>query len=78
MRLATSLLERACEGEETTMCVRPSPVKRNENSDQVTCETCGMPVGADMDNCPYCGDPIPDDPPDDFSNIDPSYSTRII
>jgi rRNA maturation protein Nop10 len=28
--------------------------------------------------CPYCGDPIPPDPPAEFSDIDPSYSTRII
>ena len=59
------------------MCFRPSPVKR-ENTDQNTCDTCGMPVGNDVDTCPYCGDPIPKDPPDDFSDIDPSYSTRII
>ena len=37
-----------------------------------------MPVGLDTVNCPYCGDPIPTDPPDDYSNIDPSYNTRII
>lgn len=60
------------------MCFRPSPVKKRENSDQKTCQTCGMPVGTDAENCPYCGDPIPNDPPDDFSDIDPSYSTRII
>ena len=59
------------------MCFRPSPVKRND-TDQKTCETCGMPVGDDMDTCLYCGDPIPADPPNDFSDIDPSYSTRII
>ena len=62
------------------MCFRPSPVKRND-SDQPTCQTCGMPVGSDdLANgvCPYCGDPIPADPPDDFSDIDPIYSTRII
>ena len=59
------------------MCFRPSPVKRND-TDQRTCQTCGMPVGDDMDTCPYCGDPIPTDPPDDFSDIDPSHSTRII
>jgi len=60
------------------MCFRPSPVKHPDYSDQVTCETCGMPVGPDVDTCPYCGDPIPSDPPDEFSDIDPSYSTRII
>jgi len=37
-----------------------------------------MPVDAGMSNCPYCGDPIPPDPPDDFSKVDPSHSTRII
>jgi len=31
-----------------------------------------------MSNCPYCGDPIPPDSPDDFSRVDPSYNTRII
>ena len=60
------------------MCFRPAPVKRETNSDQTTCQTCGMPVDADASSCPYCGDPIPSDPPDDFSQIDPSYSTRII
>lgn len=59
------------------MCFRPSAVTR-ENTDQKTCQTCGMPVGPEMDTCPYCGDPIPNDPPDDYSSIDPSYSTRII
>ena len=37
-----------------------------------------MPVDAGMTNCPYCGDPIPSAPPDDFSQIDPSHNTRII
>ena len=60
------------------MCFRPSPVKRNENSDQVTCQTCGMPNAADADTCLYCGDPIPAESSDEFSNIDPSYNTRII
>lgn len=59
------------------MCFRPSPVKR-ENVDQNTCQTCGMPVKSGIDNCPYCGDPIPPDTSDDFKDIDPSYSTRII
>lgn len=59
------------------MCFRPAPVTR-ENTDQNTCQTCGMPVGTDVTTCPYCGDPIPSDPPDDFSKIDPSYSTRIL
>ena len=60
------------------MCFRPSPVKRNDYSNQVTCDTCGMPNDPDADVCQYCGDPIPSDPPDEFSDIDPSYSTRII
>lgn len=60
------------------MCFRPSPVKQNDYSDQVCCQTCGMPVTDDTDTCPYCGDPIPAEPPDEFSDIDPSYSTRII
>ncbi len=59
------------------MCFRPSPVKR-ENTDQNTCETCGMPVGLEMDTCPYCGDPIPASPPDEFSDYDKTHSTRII
>ncbi len=59
------------------MCFRPSPVKRNDTN-QKTCQTCGMPVSDDTDTCPYCGDPIPTDPPDEFSDIDPSHSTRII
>ena len=60
------------------MCFRPSPVHRENGSDQVTCQTCGMPVGKDTDTCPYCGDPIPHDPPGDFKDIDPSYNTRIL
>ena len=62
------------------MCFRPSPVKR-ENIDQNVCKTCGMPLTVDdiaNGTCGYCGDPIPTDPPGDFSDIDPSYSTRII
>lgn len=59
------------------MCFRPSPVKR-EDIDQKCCGTCGMPVGDDTDTCPYCGDPIPNDSSSDFTDIDPSYSTRII
>ena len=59
------------------MCFRPSPVKRN-NTDQPTCQTCGMPVAEDAVNCPYCGDPISSDPSDGFGDIDPSYSARII
>lgn len=60
------------------MCFRPSPVKKNDSDGQITCQTCGMPVEPGSDTCMYCGDPIPTDPPDDFSDIDPSYSTRII
>lgn len=59
------------------MRFRPSPVKRNDTN-QKTCQTCGMPVSDDTDTCPYCGDPIPTDPPDEFSDIDPSHSARII
>ncbi|WP_369677321.1 zinc-ribbon domain-containing protein [Denitrobacterium detoxificans] len=61
----------------SVMCFRPSPVKR-ENTDQKTCQTCGMPVDSDATTCPYCGDPIPQNPPDDYSDIDPSHNTRII
>jgi hypothetical protein len=63
------------------MCFRPSPVKRNNNDETITCSTCGMPINPDeakSNACPYCGDPIPSDPPNDFKDIDPSYSTRII
>ena len=59
------------------MCFRPSPVQRGDDN-QKACPTCGMPVSNDMDTCLYCGDPIPADPPNEFSNIDPAYSTRII
>ncbi len=62
------------------MCFRPSPVKRND-ANQKTCETCGMPLASeDIANgtCSFCGDAIPADPPNDFSDIDPSHSTRII
>ena len=65
-----------------TMCFRPSPVKRNDSSDSITCGTCGMPVNLDpgetSTTCPYCGDPVQADQSSDFSDIDPSYSTRII
>ena len=37
-----------------------------------------MPVDVGMSNCPYCGDPIPPDPPDDFSKPDPAHNVRII
>ena len=63
------------------MCFRPSPVKHNSSDNMATCDTCGMPVSSDdVSNgfCPFCGDPIPANPPDDFSDIDPSHSTRII
>ena len=59
------------------MCFRPPAVTRND-SDQPTCETCGMPIDPSSTTCPYCGDPIPKNPPDDFSNIDPAYNTRIL
>ena len=60
------------------MCFRPAPVKRENNANQKTCQTCGMPVAEDATTCMYCGDPIPSNPPDDISKIDPSYNTRII
>lgn len=60
------------------MCFRPSPVKHDNNADQPTCQTCGMPVSPDMINCPYCGDPISSDSAPDFGDIDPAYSTRIL
>ena len=37
-----------------------------------------MPVSDDVSTCPYCGDPIPSDPPDGFGDIDPSHNARII
>jgi len=41
-----------------------------------------MPVAAEpgvtSGTCPYCGDPIPSDSPDIYSDIDPSHSTRIL
>ena len=40
-----------------------------------------MPLDSDdlaKGTCSFCGDPIPANPPDEFSDIDPSYSTRII
>ena len=74
-----NLLERARGRRETTMCFRPSPVTMDcDDGTHVCCQTCGMPVDIGMSDCPYCGDPIPSAPPDDFSKIDPSYSTRII
>lgn len=59
------------------MCFRPSPVKRSD-PDQNVCATCGMPNGPDTDICEYCGDPIQADSTDNYSDIDPSYHTRII
>ena len=59
------------------MCFRPSAVKRND-IEQKTCQTCGMPVGDNVDTCPYCGDPIPAEPTDEFGNIDPSHNARIL
>ena len=63
-------------GEVRTMCFRPSNV--DGNIDGPVCQTCGMPVSPDMSNCPYCGDPIALDQPAEPSDIDPSYSTRIL
>ncbi len=65
------------------MCFRPNEISRKDGGIQrTTCSTCGMPVeaeaGVTSGTCPYCGDPIPSEPPDDFSEIDPSYSTRIL
>ena len=65
------------------MCFRPSALSQDDSkANSLTCQTCGMPVDSDPSVtggiCPYCGDPIPTDPPDDFSEFDPSYSTRVI
>ena len=74
-----NLLERAHEGKETTMCFRPSAVSNGcDDGNTICCQTCGMPVDIGMTNCPYCGEPIPPNPPDDFSEIDPSLSPRIL
>ena len=47
-----------------------------------TCETCGMRVvaepGVTSGVCSYCGDPIPPEPPNNLTEIDPSQSTRIL
>ena len=63
------------------MCFRPSTVKKKD-AQTANCPTCGMPVAAEpgvtSGTCPYCGDPISSQPPDDFSQIDPSYNTRIL
>ena len=37
-----------------------------------------MPNQPDSETCEYCGDPIQKDSLDNYSDIDPSYSTRII
>ena len=41
-----------------------------------------MPVAAEAGTtsgtCPYCGEPIPPDSPDDFGNTDPSRDVRIL
>ena len=47
------------------MCFRPSPVKRNDEN-QITCETCGMPISKDSSTCLYCGDPVPTQEDKDF------------
>jgi len=61
------------------MCFRPSPVHQDcSDGTHVCCQTCGMPVLPDMSNCPYCGDPIPPDSPDEYDKIDPSHTTRIL
>ena len=70
---------RAQRGKVVTMCFRPSPVSNGcDDGNTICCQTCGMPVSIDMSNCPYCGDPVPSDPPDGFDIDDPSYNTRII
>ena len=56
------------------MCFRPSPVKQND-IDQKTCQTCGMPIDENTDTCLYCGDPVPQEK-NDFQ-ID-TVPTRII
>ena len=60
------------------MCFRPSPVKKENNGNLKNCQTCGMPVSDDASTCPYCGDPIPAEPTDEFGNIDPSHNARIL
>lgn len=57
------------------MCFRSSPVKRNDNN-QITCETCGMPLDLDSKNCLYCGNPIPQEVDKDFPKVD--QPARII
>ena len=70
---------RAQRGKVGTMCFRPSPVSNGcDDGNTICCQTCGMPVSIDMSNCPYCGEPIPSNPPDSFDIDDPSYNTRII
>ena len=79
MNRADSDEVRAQRGKVGTMCFRPSPVSNGcDDGNTVCCQTCGMPVSIDMSNCPYCGEPIPSDPPDGFDIDDPSYNTRII
>ena len=61
------------------MCCRPSAVTRDcDDGKHVCCPTCGMPGDIDMRNCPYCGDPVPQDSPDEFKKVDPAHSTRIL
>jgi len=60
------------------MCFRPSAFSQKDNAQKFNCSTCGMPIEFEDKTCPYCGDPILQESPDDFSEIDPSYSTRVI
>ena len=65
------------------MCFRPNALsQKDSNAAQITCQTCGMSVSSDPAEtggiCPYCGDLIPTDSPDDFSEFDPSFNTRVI
>lgn len=61
------------------MCFRPSALSNEDSGvEGYRCATCGMLVNTNDTTCPYCGDPIPPDTPDDFSEVDPSYSTRVL
>jgi len=57
------------------MCFRPSPVKRND-SNQIACGTCGMPIDLDSKNCSYCEDPVPQEIDKNFPKVD--QPARII
>lgn len=57
------------------MCFRPSPAKQN-NDNQITCQTCGMPIDENADTCFYCGDLVP--PPQESNDFQIDVPTRII